>query len=122
MDVISIRVVCTGAKNIAIVQPSDVFAEAVKERASAVVISHNHPSGNPAPSVDDLKITLRLYRSANILGVKLLDHIILTRTNYFSFLEHRFLTEGKLVSLVKSAKEKQSILDTKIVEDILCAV
>lgn len=100
MEIISIRVICSGTGNMAILRPSEVFAEAVKEHASAVVISHNHPSGNPLPSKQDIQTTLRLYQAAELLGIALLDHIILSKTNYFSFLEHSCLSEDKLIDLL----------------------
>ena len=84
----------------AIIRPSEVFAEAVKEHAAAVVISHNHPCGLLEPSTDDIQTTLRLYQAGDILGINLLDHIILTKNGYFSFLEHEYMTEEKLFNLL----------------------
>ena len=72
----------------AIITPAEVFSEAIKEHASAVVLSHNHPSGSIQPSDDDVTTTLRLYQAANLLGISLVDHIIITRTGYYSFLEN----------------------------------
>ena len=95
-EIISIRVICTGSGNMAIIKPSDVFANAIKEHASAIIVSHNHPSGNPAPSMQDIKTTLKLYQAAEILGISLLDHIIITKRNYFSFLEHGIIDEKSL--------------------------
>lgn len=87
-EIISIRVICTGSSNMAIITPAEVFSEAIKEHASAVVLSHNHPSGSIQPSDDDVTTTLRLYQAANLLGISLLDHIIITKTGYYSFLEN----------------------------------
>ena len=84
----------------AIIHPVDVFAEAIKEHASAVILSHNHPGGNPNPSDDDIEATLRLRHAAEILGIDLLDHIILTKTSHYSFLEHDLLDEEKMYSLL----------------------
>ena len=99
-EIISIRVICSGAGNMAIIRPSEVFSEAIKEHASAIVLSHNHPSGNPNPSRDDIRTTLKLYQAAEVLGITLLDHIIITKTNYYSFLENGFLDEEKLFNLL----------------------
>lgn len=99
-EIISIRVVCSGAGNMTIIRPADVFAEAIKEHASAVVISHNHPNGNPAPSKADVRTTKRLYQAAELLGIALLDHIIISRTGYYSFLEHGFFEEETLFDLL----------------------
>ena len=96
MEIISIRVICIGASNMAIIRPTEVFAEAIKEHASAIVLCHNHPGGNPNPSSKDIKTTLRLYQAAELLGISILDHIIITKTGYFSFLEHNLMDEEKL--------------------------
>ncbi|MBR0098347.1 MAG: DNA repair protein RadC [Treponema sp.] len=96
MEIISIRVICIGASNMAIIRPPEVFAEAIKEHASAIVLCHNHPGGNPNPSSKDIKTTLRLYQAAELLGISILDHIIITKTGYFSFLEHNLMDEEKL--------------------------
>ncbi len=90
-EIISIRVICIGSGNMAIIKTGDVFAQALKEHASAVIICHNHPGGCPSPSEDDLRTTRRLLQAAQILGIALVDHIIITRTSYFSFLEHDLL-------------------------------
>ncbi|MCR4821983.1 MAG: DNA repair protein RadC [Treponema sp.] len=99
-EIISIRVICKGAGNMAVIHPADVFSEAIKEHASAVIISHNHPSGNPRPSEEDISTTARLYQAAEILGIHLLDHIIICREGYYSFLEHDFMDESKLFALL----------------------
>lgn len=99
-EIISIRVICVGSGNIAVIRSSDVFSEAIKEHASAVILCHNHPSGNPMPSDDDICTTMRLYQAAEILGITLLDHIIITKNSYFSFSEHDFLDEEKMCNLL----------------------
>ena len=99
-EIISIRVVCSGSGNMAIVKPVEVFAEAIKEHAAAIVICHNHPSGIVIPSKEDIGTTLRLYQAADILGMSLLDHIIVSRTSYYSFLEHELMNEEKLFNLL----------------------
>lgn len=100
-EVLSIRVICQGAGNMAIVRPSEVFSQAVKEHASAVVLCHNHPSGDPRPSDADIRTTLRMFLAADTLGISLADHIIITKTRYFSFLEHNFLSAEKLLELLE---------------------
>ena len=80
-----------GAGNMAVIHPSEIFAEAIKEHASAIVVSHNHPSGNPTPSSADIKTTHDLVQASQLLGIALLDHIILGKNCYFSFLEHDML-------------------------------
>lgn len=69
------------------VAPSDVFRALVREAAAAVIFAHNHPSGEPSPSPEDLALTERLCRAGDLLGVRVLDHVILGHEGYFSFLD-----------------------------------
>lgn len=90
-EILSVHVICVGASNMAVVRPREVFCEAIKEHASAVVLCHNHPSGHAEPSEEDLAMTETLVDCAMMLGIAVLDHIILTKTGYFSLLEHNML-------------------------------
>lgn len=76
--------VSVGDLNSAPVHPREVFKQAVKRSAAAMVLIHNHPSGDPMPSQDDLDITVRLVESAKILGINVLDHIIIGDGTYIS--------------------------------------
>ena len=80
-----------GLVNRTIVHPREVFADAIASRATAVAIAHNHPSGNTEPSEEDKEVTRRLKQSGDILGIKLLDHLVFTDTSYYSFVEHGLL-------------------------------
>jgi DNA repair protein RadC len=62
-----------------------VVKPAIKESAASVIFIHNHPSGDPEPSVDDIEITNRLRKSFSIVGINILDHIIVAENGYFSF-------------------------------------
>jgi DNA repair protein RadC len=73
------------------VHPREVFADALADRASGIVVAHNHPSGPLEPSASDIEITKQLKGAGVTVGIDLLDHIIFNRTAYFSFLE-----EGRL--------------------------
>lgn len=73
------------------VHPREVFADALADRASGIVVAHNHPSGTLEPSVADIEATRQLQAAGQVLGIPLLDHIIFNRTGYISFLE-----EGRL--------------------------
>jgi DNA repair protein RadC len=73
--------------NRALVHPREVFAEALVDRAAAVVVAHNHPSGNVEPSAEDREVTARLQKAGNTLGIAMLDHIIFSQEGYYSFLE-----------------------------------
>jgi DNA repair protein RadC len=83
--------VSEGSLNQSIVHPREVFAPAVRESAAAVIFVHNHPSGDPAPSREDREITRRLKEAGEILGIKVLDHIIIGDGSYFSFVESGLL-------------------------------
>ena len=65
--------------------PREVVKPAIKESAASVIFIHNHPSGDPEPSVDDIEITNRLCKSFSIIGINILDHIIVAENGYFSF-------------------------------------
>jgi len=80
-----------GSLNQSIVHPREVFAPAVRESAAAVIFIHNHPSGDPAPSREDREITRRLKEAGEILGIRVLDHIIIGDGSYFSFVESGLL-------------------------------
>ena len=69
----------------------EVFAQPIKDRCTAVIVAHNHPSGNLNPSREDRAITDRIREAGLILGLQLLDHIIFSRDGYYSFLEHESL-------------------------------
>ncbi|HPI67576.1 MAG TPA: DNA repair protein RadC [bacterium] len=81
----SIAEVSVGSLNASIVHPREVFAEAIKNKAASVVFAHNHPSGDPEPSEDDLVLTKRLVESGKILGIEVFDHIIVAKDEFFSF-------------------------------------
>lgn len=80
----SIAEVSVGSLNTSVAHPREVFAEAIKNKAASVVFVHNHPSGDPEPSGDDLVITKRLIEAGEILDIAVVDHIIITRSNYLS--------------------------------------
>jgi DNA repair protein RadC len=80
-------ILSTGTIDASVVQPRDVFREAAVSAASAVVVFHNHPSGDPTPSREDLAITARLVEAGRIMGIDLLDHVILGDGQYASLKE-----------------------------------
>ena len=81
----SIAEVSVGSLNESVVHPREVFAEAIKNKAASVVFAHNHPSGDPEPSENDLVLTKKLVESGKILGIEVADHIIISKDNFFSF-------------------------------------
>lgn len=92
-EVMTPRVVTIGLVNQSQVHPREVFADVISERASAVIVAHNHPSGRLIPSKADIDITAKLRRAGQILGIHLLDHIIFSSKGYYSFAEHNQLTD-----------------------------
>lgn len=86
-EVIKSRVVSVGLVNKTHVHPREVFADPITDRASAIIVAHNHPSGTLEPSDEDKEITVQLKTSGEILGIRLLDHIIFNHKSYYSFLE-----------------------------------
>ena len=89
--VIGTELVSEGSLSNSIVHPREVFAPALLKHAAAVMVAHNHPSGDPKPSNEDRDITSMLVRSGKVLGVPLLDHLIIGDGTYYSFLEHEAL-------------------------------
>ncbi len=81
----SIAEVSIGTLNASLVHPREAFSEAIKANAASVIFAHNHPSGDPEPSEDDLAITKRLVEAGKILGIEVLDHVIVTKDNFLSF-------------------------------------
>jgi DNA repair protein RadC len=87
-----LRSVAGGALMHVSVTPREVFAPAVERRAAAIVLAHNHPSGDPRPSPDDRLFTQLMARAGAVLGIQLLDHLVVTRRAYFSFAQARLLS------------------------------
>lgn len=79
--------VTRGLLNCALVHPREVFREAIAERAAAVILMHNHPSGDPAPSPDDREATTQLVAAGRVLDIPVFDHVIIGRGRYMSFAE-----------------------------------
>jgi DNA repair protein RadC len=90
-ELIALRIVSIGLVNRTIVHPREVYADAIVDRATALVVCHNHPSGNLDPSEEDSAVTGQLKEAGEILGIKLLDHVIFSANGYYSFLEDRKL-------------------------------
>ena len=85
--------VSEGTLNASVVHPREVFAPAMLHRAACVLAAHNHPSGDPAPSIEDRKLTQALKATGTVMGIPLLDHIIIGDGRYFSFRENGYLDE-----------------------------
>jgi len=95
-EVIAVRVVTIGLVDRATVHPREVFADIITDRASALIIAHNHPSGSLQPSREDEQVTDQIASTGEMLGIMLLDHVIFSKRGYYSFQEH-----GKLAVRVE---------------------
>ena len=91
MEVIKKQTVSIGSLSSASSSPRDVFAGALKSGAAAIIVAHNHPSGDPKPSAADIAVTKKLSDAGRIMDVPLLDHIIIGLNGYFSFKEGNIL-------------------------------
>jgi DNA repair protein RadC len=81
------EIISIGSLNANLVHPREVFEPAIRNLAAQIILAHNHPSGDPTPSEDDLEITKRLVEAGKILGIEVIDHIIVTKNNFYSFKE-----------------------------------
>ena len=89
--VIGTEVVSEGSLSSSVVHPREVYAPAMLHHAAAIMVAHNHPSGDPKPSLEDEEVTRMLSRSGKVLGIPMIDHVIIGDGNYYSFLENEAL-------------------------------
>lgn len=90
-EIINSRVVSLGILNRTLIHPREVFTDPIKERAASIILSHNHPSGNLEPSKEDIEVTRRLIEAGEILGINVLDHVIFSLRDHFSFAEENMI-------------------------------
>ena len=91
LQLIKINDISLGTINSTVVHPREVFKTAIDNLAASVIIAHNHPSGDSEPSPEDIALTRRLIDSANILGINMLDHIIVTKDSFVSLKSNNLL-------------------------------
>lgn len=89
--ILALDIVSIGSLNQSIVHPRSVFSTACLSAATSILCIHNHPSGDPTPSSEDIAITRRLREAGEIMGIKILDHIIVGDGEYLSFVERGLL-------------------------------
>ena len=89
--IIKEEVVSIGTLNGSLIHPREVFKSAIKESANSIILVHNHPSGDPEPSVEDEQITEKLFKSGEILNIKVLDHVIIGKDFFYSFKEKKIM-------------------------------
>jgi DNA repair protein RadC len=85
--IIAYHEVSRGTLDSTLVHPREVFKAALLANAAAIIVSHNHPSGDPSPTIDDVDVTKRLVAAGEIIGIPVLDHIVVGDACYFSFKE-----------------------------------
>lgn len=83
--------VSLGALDTTLAHPREVFQEAIRAKASGIIVVHNHPSGDPTPSEDDVRLTRRLVEAGKILGIAVVDHVIIAGDRHYSFRGHALL-------------------------------
>ncbi len=86
------RTITIGTLDAVLAHPREVFADAVADRAACVIVAHNHPSGDPSPSDQDITLTQQLVAAGQLLGIPLADHLIVTKNDHFSFKRQRLLS------------------------------
>lgn len=90
-NILNICDISVGSLNASIVHPREVFKEAIKNNSNDIIIVHNHPSGNPSPSNEDIELTKRLIQAGNIIGIEVIDHIIIGANGFVSLKEKGLL-------------------------------
>ncbi|WP_353096650.1 DNA repair protein RadC [Tissierella praeacuta] len=90
-QIIATEEISVGTLNVSIVHPRDVFKAAIKRNSNSMILIHNHPSGDPTPSNEDINVTNRLVDAGNLIGIKVLDHIIIGDNRYISFKEKNLI-------------------------------
>jgi len=86
-NIVSEKLITKGILDASIVHPREIFKEAIKNSASKIILVHNHPSGDPSPSSEDLEITKKLQEAGQMVDIKVLDHVIIGNGSYFSLKE-----------------------------------
>ena len=90
-QIIKREIISIGSLNASLVHPREVFEPAIKNNTAQIILSHNHPSGDSHPSDDDLRLTTRLIKAGEILGIEIIDHVIVTEKKYFSMKENKII-------------------------------
>lgn len=90
-QIIHRQTIFIGSLNASIVHPREIYREAVKRSAASIICAHNHPSGDPTPSQEDIHVTRRLVESGKMIGIELLDHLIIGDRKFISLKEKGYL-------------------------------
>ncbi len=90
-ELLAKEVISVGTLNASLVHPREVFEPAARYFAAQIILAHNHPSGNSEPSEDDLDLTRRMVEAGKILGIEVIDHVIISNSNSFSFKDKKMI-------------------------------
>lgn len=90
-EIIAQEIISVGLLNKTLVHSREIFRQAIVHRAAKIIMAHNHPSGNVIPSVEDITITKKLVQVGDLLDIQVLDHIIFSSSDHFSFLNHNLM-------------------------------
>ena len=93
--VLGIEVVSIGTLNFSPAHPREIFKGAILASADSIILAHNHPSGDPEPSKDDIEITKRMQKAGKIIGIELLDHVIIGNNSFVSLKERGIIAGGE---------------------------
>ena len=111
--VIGWHVVSIGSLTASVVHPREVFAPAILHHAAAIILFHNHPSGEPAPSREDIAVTQRLTKTGTVMDIPVLDHIIIGGSSFVSMKEKGFVSGGSTSSKETAAEERGAYDETE---------
>ena len=89
--IITTKLLFKGTLNESVIHPREIFKEAVRASANSIILVHNHPSNNKSPSPEDIRVTTAIKNASEMMGIKLLDHIIISKTGFFSFRERNMI-------------------------------
>jgi DNA repair protein RadC len=89
------EIVSLGTLTMNLIHPREVFRPAIEHSAAGIILAHNHPSGDPTPSSEDLKVTKQLVEVGRLLDIQVLDHLIITADDFVSLRRQGFLEEGR---------------------------
>ena len=89
--IISREILCIGTLDTVMVHPRDVFRTAIVRNAKSVIVAHNHPSGKTKPSDEDIRITKELKKAGDVLHIRLLDHVVVSREGYYSLSDNNMI-------------------------------
>lgn len=90
------EIIGVGSLNALIIEPKEIFAPALITLCAEIIIIHNHPSGDPTPSEEDVSFTSRVQKAGEVMGILLVDHIVLSSTGFFSFRDEAYVKEESL--------------------------